>query len=432
MQITVAYGKTGLDINLPDDANVRVVEPTFVEALPDQVGAVRDALRDPIAAAALHDSVKSSDTVGIVFSDITRPTPNHILIPAILAELEHVPDEQIVLFNATGTHRPNTKAELCTLLGDEVVDRFRIVQNDAHDRESHVLVGTTRRGNDVWLHREFMACDVRIPTGFIEPHLFAGYSGGSKAIMPGLALLETIMRNHSAANLDDPRATWGITAGNPLWEEVREASLMVGESFLVNVTLNRDKAITGVFAGDLDQAHAAGCAFVKETAMIPVAEPFDIVITSNSGYPLDLNLYQTVKGMSAAALVVKPGGTIIAAAECWDGVPNHGEYAQLLHSADSPAALLDMIRAPGYQRQDMWQVHIQAMVSEKADVYVYSQNLSGAQIEAALLKPCNNIEALVEALLARYGSDATICVLPEGPQTIPYLPLAHDLHTLRP
>jgi nickel-dependent lactate racemase len=229
------------------------------------------------------------------------------------------------------------------------------------------------------------------------------------------------MRNHSAANLDDPRATWGNTHGNPLWEDVREAAQMAGESFLVNVTLNRNKTITGVFAGDLDQAHAAGCAFVKETAMVPVNDPFDIVVTSNSGYPLDLNLYQTVKGMSAAALVVKPGGTIIAAADCWDGIPNHGEYVQLLHSADSPAALLDTIRAPGYQRQDMWQVHIQAMVSEKADVYVYSHNLTDVQIAAALLKPCRDIGALVGDLLAHYGADASICVLPEGPQTIPYL-----------
>jgi nickel-dependent lactate racemase len=421
MRCKLAYGKTGLEIILPDDANVTVVEPTFVEALPDQIGAVRVALRDPIGAAALRETVNASDTVGIVFSDITRPTPNHILIPAILAELDHVPDDQIVLFNATGTHRPNSDAELRGMLGDDVVNRFRIVQNDAHDHESHVLVGTTSRGNDVWLHREFMACAVRILTGFIEPHFFAGYSGGGKAIMPGLALLETIMRNHSAVNLDDPRTTWGNTTGNPLWEEVHEAAQMAGESFLLNVTLNRDKAITGVFAGDMDQAHAAGCAFVKNTAMVPVDEAFDIVITSNSGYPLDLNLYQTVKGMSAAALVVKPGGTIIAAADCWDGLPDHGEYAKLLHSADSPAALLGLIRAPGYQRQDMWQGHIQALVSEKADVYVYSHNLTDAQLDAALLKLCRHIEALVGDLLTRYGADAAICVLPEGPQTIPYL-----------
>ncbi|MBN1564416.1 MAG: nickel-dependent lactate racemase [Anaerolineae bacterium] len=430
MQFKLAYGKTGLTITLPDAANVTVVEPAFVAALPDQIGAVRDALRDPIGAQALRETVNASDTVGIVFSDITRPTPNHILLPALLAELDHVPDEQIVLFNATGTHRPNTESELRTMLGatlsgDAIVDRFRIVQNDANDRASHELIGTTSRGNDVWLHREFLACAVQIPTGFIEPHFFAGYSGAGKAIMPGLALLETILRNHSAVNLDDPRTTWGHTTGNPLWEEVREVAQMAAQSarvsFLLNVTLNRDKAITGVFAGAMDQAHAAGCAFVKDTAMVPVAEAFDMVITSNSGYPLDLNLYQTVKGMSAAALVVKPGGTIIAAADCWDGLPDHGEYAQLLHSADSPAALLEMVRAPGYQRQDMWQGHIQALVSQKAEVYVYSDHLTDAQLEAALLKPCRNIGALVADLLTRYGSDASICVLPEGPQTIPYL-----------
>lgn len=419
MQVNLAYGKTGLILNLPDDANPVVVEPTFVAALPDQTDAIRAALRNPLGASPLAESVKPTDTVGIVFSDITRPTPNHILIPAIVSELAHVPDEQIVLFNATGTHRPNTETELRQMLGDAMVDRFRIVQNDANDRESHVYVGTTSRGNAIWLHREFVACNVKIPTGFIEPHIFAGFSGGGKAIMPGLALLDTILFNHSATNLDDPRATWGITVGNPLWEDVHEAAQLAGELFLVNVTLNRDKAITGVFAGDLSEAHAAGCAFVKETAMVSVAAPFDIVITSNSGYPLDLNLYQATKGMSAAAQIVKPGGTIIAAAECWDGIPDHGNYAQLLREAHRPADLLTMARNPAAARQDMWQIHLQGLISAKANVHVYSHHLTAEQIKSAQLEPCDNIEALIQQLTA--DADRSICVLPEGPQTIPYL-----------
>ena len=421
MKIKLAYGKTGLEVHVPDDANVTVVEPQYVEGLEDQAGAVRDALRQPIASPPLKALVRSSDQVGIAFSDITRPTPNQLILPALLDELDHVPEEQIVLFNSTGTHRPNTEVELRGMLGDEIVERYRIVQNDATDRDSHVLVGRTTSGNDVWIHREFVECDARIPTGFIEPHFFAGFSGGGKAIMPGLALLETVMRNHSAANLDSPRACWGITHGNPLWEEVREAAAMVQPTFLLNVTLNRDKQITGVFAGDFEEAHAQGCAFVKERAMVPVEEPFDIVITSNSGYPLDLNLYQSVKGMSAAAQVVKQGGSIVIAADCWDGIPDHGEYGRLLLEAESLESLLETIRAPGFQRQDMWQAQIQALICLKADVYFYSHNLSDEQIEGALLTPCRDVGATVAELLRKYGPGATVCVLPEGPQTIPYV-----------
>ena len=221
--------------------------------------------------------------------------------------------------------------------------------------------------------------------------------------------------------LADPNATWGITQGNPTWEEVMEVAHVVGNTFLVNVTLNRDKAITGVYAGDLDAAHAAGCAFAKATAMVPVPKPFDIVITTNSGYPLDLNLYQAVKGMSAAAQVVRQGGAIIVAADCWDGIPEHGLYAQLLREARSPRELLDTVMAPGYQKQDQWQAQIQAQIQLKADVYVRTDNLTDSQIRAALLEPCHKIEETVAVLLAKYGPDASICVMPEGPQTIPYV-----------
>lgn len=213
MKVKLAYGKMRLEINLASDASVTVIEPEYVVGLLDQAGAVRDALRQPIGSPPLKALVRSTGKVGIVFSDITRPTLNHLIPPVLLDELDHVLDEQIVLFNSTGTHRPNTEAELRGMLGNAIVHRYRIVRNDAHDRDSHVLVGGTTNGNDVWIHREFVECDVRIPTGFIKPHFF---SGGGKAIMPGLALLETVMRNHSARNLDSPLARWGITHGNPM------------------------------------------------------------------------------------------------------------------------------------------------------------------------------------------------------------------------
>ena len=212
---------------MPDDANITVVEPKYLEGIDDQFEAVRSALRRPIASPPLQELLKSGDTVGIIFYDITRPTPDHIMIPVLLEELEAagVPREQVTLFNATGTHRANTDEELRSMLGDAVVDTCRIVQNDAHDNASHVLMGTTSSGNDVWIHKDFVEADIRILTGFIEPHFFAGFSGGGKAVMPGFALLETVMRNHGAKNIDHPNATWGITHGNPIWEEIHEAAL---------------------------------------------------------------------------------------------------------------------------------------------------------------------------------------------------------------
>ena len=421
MNIKLAYGREGLDISLPSDLNVDVVEPKYLRGLPNPTGAVRDALRQPIASKPLKELVKSSDKVGIVFNDITRPTPYHIILPAMLDELNHVPDDQVVLFNATGTHRPNTEAELRAMLGDEIVKRFRIIQNDAQDRHSHTLVGTTKSGNDIWIHTEYIRCDVRILTGFIEPHFFAGFSGGGKACMPGLAQLETVLNNHSARNIDSSQARWGITYDNPVWQEVLEAASMLPRTFLLNVTLNRHKQIAAVFAGDLEKAHAQGCAFVKKNAMVPVHQDYDIVISSNSGHPLDLNLYQSVKGMSAASQIIKDRGSLIIAADCWDGIPEHGEYSKLLLEAQSPEGLLKNIRSPGFLRQDMWQAQIQALICLKADVYFYSQNLTDKQIKGALLKPCRNIEATVHELLDRYGADASVCVLPEGPQTIPYV-----------
>ena len=421
MQIKLAYGKTGLPIDLSDALNVTVIEPKFVPGMPDPRATLRDALRAPIQSPPLRDWVKSSDRVGIVFSDITRPTPNHLMLPAVLDEIAHVPRENITLFNALGTHRADTDAELRGMLGDTLVDRYRIVQNNAFDPSTQVCLGTSSFGHEIWLNREFVECDAKIVTGFIEPHFFAGFSGGGKGIMPGMAGQRTVLGNHDAGLIGHPQSTWAVTKGNPIWEEIHEVALKVPRTFLLNVTLNKDKQITGAFAGDLLAAHAAGSAFVKETVMVPVPHPFDIVITTNSGYPLDLNLYQAVKGMSAAALIVREGGAIIVAADCWDGIPEHGLYGQLLREASSPRQLLETINAPGYLKQDQWQAQIQALIQLKADVYVRSDNLSAQQIHSAMLKSSSKIEDTLSELVVQYGQNARICVLPEGPQTIPFI-----------
>lgn len=421
MRVHLAYGKTGLPIELDDSLNVTVVEPMFVPALADPEAAVRAALRKPIGSPPLGDIVRPGMRVGVVFSDITRPAPNPLLLTAVLEVLDAIPGVEITLFNALGTHRPNTEAELRGMLGNAIFDRRRIVQNNTFDPATQVRVGVTSKGHETWLNAELMRCDLKVLTGFIEPHLFAGFSGGGKAIMPGMAGQRTVLGNHDAEMIGHPKAIWGVTHGNPIWEEVREVAGQAGRLFLLNVTLNRDKAVTGVFAGDLDQAHAAGCAFVKRSAMVAVPRPFDIVVTTNSGHPLDINLYQSVKGMRAADQIVRPGGAIIIATSCWDGLPEHGLYGKILRESRSPRELLDKICAPGFLEQDQWQAHIQALIQLKADVYVRSDGLTDDQIRAALLLPCRRIEDTVAELLAKYGRGASICVMPEGPQTIPFL-----------
>ncbi len=420
MRVKLAYGREGLWVDLPEK-NVTVVEPRFVEGLADEGAAIIRALQQPLGSPPLRELVTPKDTVAIVFSDITRPTPNDRLLPPLLAELDCVPREQITLINALGLHRSNTDEELRGMLGTEIVDGYHIVQHDGRDENSLVNLGRTRFDHEILINRIYAEATVKILTGFIEPHLFAGFSGGPKAVLPGVAGAQSILENHSVAMLDDPGATWGVTDGNPVWEEMLEVALKTAPTFLLNVALNRERAMTGIYAGDLRVAHRTGIAAVRQTAMVAVEAPFDIVITSNSGYPLDMNLYQALKGISAAAQIVRDGGSIITAAECWDGIPDHGEYKNILHMADSPQALLEVVRQPGFLMIDQWEAQLQAQIQCRADVYVKSRYLSDDEIRGAHYQPCHRVEETLAELLARYGPNARICVLPDGPQTIPYV-----------
>lgn len=421
MKVALAYGQGDLTLNVPDTA--LILESRFVPGVKDEQEAIRNALRNPIDSLPLSRLVNVGDKVVIVHSDITRPTPNHKIIPAILHELEQsgIDSHDITLLNALGTHRPQTDQELKVMLGDSIVDKYKCVQHSCWDDRNLVSLGTTSLGNRVRINRSFLEADVKIITGFIEPHFFAGFSGGPKGVLPSIAGIESVISNHSFKMIADPNATWGITEGNPIWDEMLEVALKTSPTFLVNVTLNRNKDITKVFAGDLRSAHKAGCEFCRETAMIPVRSPFDIVITSNSGYPLDLNLYQSVKGMSAAAQIVKKGGSIIIASECRDGIPDYGKYAELLHSSSSIRGLMDKISQPGFASHDQWQVHMQAKVQLKAEVFVYSDGLTNQQIEKCLLNPTRNIEKTIEEVTRKSGASPQIAVLPEGPQTVPFL-----------
>ena len=420
MLIDLAYGRTGLAVDLPDDRTT-VIEPTYVPGLPDQRGALINAVRNPMGTPPLRQMVHPNQTVAIAVCDITRPMPSATVLPVLLGELAHVPAGQIVILVATGTHRSNTPEELDLILGSEVTRSYKVVNHSAFEGASLRHAGDTPDGIPIWLNRQWVESDVRITTGFVEPHFFAGFSGGPKMVAPGLAGLETTMHLHSAQLIGDANSTWGITAGNPIHDAIRQVARQTGVDFSIDVTINRDHRITSAYAGELFEVHRSACEVAKRTAMRPVEEPFDIVVTSNSGFPLDLNLYQAVKGMSAAAQVVRDGGAIICAAECSDGIPDHGEYKKILSEASGPEELLETVCSPGYRRHDQWQAQLQALIQLKADVSLKAGCLTPEQVRAAHLNPIEDVEATVSEMLVRYGPKARVCVLPQGPQTIPYV-----------
>jgi lactate racemase len=414
-------------VTLPDYADV--IEPRYVPGLADERAALLQALKQPLAGPPLVERMSRGASVGIVICDVTRPFPARRVLPVLLEELRQAQPKAVTIFVATGTHRACTDAELEEMLGPDILGEHQIVQHDAFDASRHTrLAEVEGSSTPALVETAFLEQDVRITTGFIEPHFFAGFSGGPKMVAPGLAAIETVLEVHSAPRIASPNATWGITYGNPIHDPIRVIAGQANVTFNLDVTLNRDHAITAVFAGDLFESHAAGCAFARSTAMVPVPRPFDVVLTTNSGYPLDQNLYQTVKGMSAGAQIVKPGGAIVVASECSDGLPAHGSYKDLLRQAAGPAAFLRYLETTSNAHHDQWQVQVQALIQTKARVLVHAGGLSANELRSAWFEPVDDVAACAEELLARQGKAARLGVLPQGPQTIPYLgsPLPGD------
>jgi nickel-dependent lactate racemase len=421
MKIRLAYGQSGLVVELPDDRTT-VVEPAWRDAAADPALLLRHALLNPVQGPPLRHLVEPGQSVAISVCDGTRAQPRPLMLAAVLEQLEGIitPDDIVVLV-ATGTHRGNTDDELAAMFGPDLLDRVRIVNHDGSDKSSLQWMGTLGAGVPVWLNRQWVGADVRVTTGFVEPHFFAGFSGGPKMVAPGLAGIDTVLTLHDARRIGHPMARWGITEGNPVHDDVRAIAAATGVSFAFDVVLNRDKEIVSAFAGELFAMHKAACAEAKALAMRAVPAPFDVVVTTNSGWPLDQNLYQAVKGMSAAAQVVRPGGMIVAAAECRDGFPDHGGYRDLLGSYADMAALLADVEGRDVTVPDQWQAQIQALVQARARVLVHSDYLSADDLAGAHLESSADVADSVGEALAAFGPDSRVCVLPEGPQTIPYL-----------
>ncbi len=420
MRVDLAYGSEGLAVELPSSSTV-VIEPRNRAPVKDPHAALVRAMTRPVAGPPLRSLVHKGQSVAISVCDGTRPQPRALVVGAIMEQLDGVVDpSDVFVVVATGTHRPNTPAEIDSMLGTDLVAALRVVNHDCRD-PGLTYVGRLGDEVPVWLNSEWLAADVRISTGFVEPHFFAGFSGGPKMVAPGLAGLETVLVLHDAKRIGHPLARWGIIEGNPIQSDVRAIATATGVSFALDVVLNRQRDIVAAFGGELLAMHRAATELARKIAMVRVDTAFDVVLTTNSGFPLDQNLYQAVKGMSAAAQIVVPDGQIVCAAECRDGFPDQGSYRQLLSSRGTPAELLRSIESGTETVADQWQAQIQARILSTARVAVHTNGISDADLVAVGLEPAEDLASFVAEALRHAGSGARLCVLPDGPQTIPYL-----------
>jgi nickel-dependent lactate racemase len=424
--IQLSYGETGLRLDL-DDARFAstVILPADPPAHADPRAAFAAAVARPFGArplAELGRGLKPGAKVAIAIADHTRPVPDHLLVPWIVETLG-VGDDQVVILIGTGTHRGSTPTELERMLGP-AAKRFRIVNHDCQDAKELVLVGKSACGGECWLNRAWVEADCRIGTGFIEPHFFAGFSGGSKSIVPGIAGLKTVQHFHRSRLIAHPDTTWGDLRRNPLQALTREMTALCPPHFIVNVTLNLQKRITAVFAGETIAAHDAGCAMALHEAMQPVARRFPVVVTTNSGYPLDQNFYQTVKGISAASRIVERGGTIVVASRCNAGLPNEGEFRTLLCDPRPSGELLKAILANEKTPHDQWQVQTLLQCLEHADIVLHS-SLPPADRALTRTRHTDDLGRTLDELRAKQGvARLPVAVLPMGPLTIPVLQAA--------
>jgi nickel-dependent lactate racemase len=313
-----------------------------------------------------------------------------------------VPPENVTIVNGTGSHRPNTEEELVAMVGREVASNYRVVNHNAHDPSALAFAGRSPEGRDVYMTREYVEADRRIVLGFIEPHFMAGFSGGYKGVFPAVADIDSIMHYHRASVIGHACSTWGVLEDNPTQNQIRANGSLLPVDFLVNVTINRDKEITGYFCGEVLAAHGRGCETNKASVMVTCEEEYPIVVTTNGGYPLDQNLYQAVKGMSVAYQIVSKGGLIVSASRCNDGFPNHGNFRRMLLEHSSPQEMLKTIYSLGFSMFDQWQVQLFALILQRARVGLYSE-ISPEDVRSAHLQPIADITATISEELEEWA-----------------------------
>lgn len=415
MKIRLDYGKDGLWVDIPERNLQAVLDLNPTEPLCDPVDAVEKGLISPIGTPSLAELARGRSSVCIVISDITRPVPNRILLPPILRVLEKngIPRKRIAILVGTGLHRPNTTEELISMVGREIVEEYRIVNHTAREMDTVTCLGETSMGIPIYVNSAYLAADLKIATALIEPHLMAGYSGGRKAICPGIAGAKTIKHFHGFRILSSPLAREGVIEGNPVHQQSLEVARAAGVDFIMNVAMDQERRVTGVFCGDLERAHEVGMRFTERQAKATVPQPVDAVVTTSAGYPLDLTFYQAIKGLTAAMPVVKDGGTIILAAQCAEGVGGK-EFTELLTTMSGPEEFLAVGETTDVFAFDQWQLQELCKVLQKARVLFYGEVGVGERFVSQI----GSMEEGIERVRGEYGQDAGVVVIPKGPYVL--------------
>jgi nickel-dependent lactate racemase len=417
MKVRLDYGLNGLDVDVPEQADVLQMASTA--GIKEIDARLEEALRHPIGTPALKTLAAGRRDACIVIADITRPVPNATILPPMLRILQEqgIPRDKITILIGTGLHRPNEGEELIALVGGEIARDYHIINHRARDKDTLVYLGDTSGGAPIWIDRVYVEADLKIATSLIEPHLMAGYSGGRKAICPGLMGVETMRVLHGPKLLSHPHAAEGIIEGNPFHRQALEVAQRAGVDITLNVSMNAQRQITGIFCGDLEKAHAAGVDFVAIQAAAFVDTPADVVITSSAGLPLDLTFYQAVKGLTAVLPIVKKGGTILIAAECSEGLGGP-EFSELLLKTASVDEFLQRLADPDFFVIDQWQLQELCKVLGKATVKLYSSAIAAQYGNDLLVETVPSIEDGLEEAMGEYGADARIAVVPKGPYVL--------------
>ncbi|MCX7969607.1 MAG: nickel-dependent lactate racemase [Armatimonadetes bacterium] len=420
MRVDVRYGKRHLEVEVPDENLMAVCRLKPVPPLDDPKSAVESALDNPIGTQPLRELAKGKESACVVVCDKTRPVPNSLILPPLLRRLEEagIKREKITVLIATGTHRPNLGDELVEMLGEFVVDNYRIENHISTDIESHADLGWTSTGMPILLDRRYVEADLKIVVGLIEPHLMAGYSGGRKILCPGIIAMPCMKIFHGAEFMGHPNSVTGVLEGNPVHLTAVEVANKAGCHFAVHVTLDEQRRITGVFAGDVHETFFAGVQLVDKVAKVPVPETADIVITSSAGYPLDTTFYQAIKGLVGVMPILKRGSTVILAASLSEGL-GLPRFREIYTEFQNWEEFKRLIYSPDYFREDQWMVQEQMKVAEIADIWVYSDGVPPEELELAKVKPLGSLQEGLEQALKKHGSKAKVVVVPEGPYVMP-------------
>lgn len=420
MRVLLEYGKTGLEVDLPDENVIGPLELRPAAPLADPGAAIAEVISSPTGALPLSELARGRRDACIAICDITRPVPNQLILEHLLPTLESagIPREKILILIATGLHRPNEGDELIELVGQQIADNYRVENHYGKELEQHTYLGNSPRGVPAWIDSRYVDADLKITTGLIEPHLMAGYSGGRKLICPGIAALETVKVWHGPDFIEHPRADCGMLDGNPVHEENTAIARMAGCDFIVNVTIDDERRVTSVVAGDMEKAFLKGVQFVETIVKAEVPAACDVVVTSCAGYPLDTTFYQSVKGLTGALPIVKQGGRIIIAASLTEGVGSP-EFQQLFEDNESLEVFMERILGKDYFVMDQWQLEELAKVLRKAQVTYVSDGLAPERLGELFVDVAASVEDAVAESLQEFGPQATIAVIPKGPYVLP-------------